>query len=142
MRLMVDTNIILDVLIHREPFYRDSKAVLSLCESGCVQGVLSASSVTDIFYLVRRYLHSVNMAYEALGSVLEIAQVLTVTNEDVMQAYALRASDFEDCLLAVCAKANRCDAIVTRNQKDFMGFGIPLLSPKEVLERFSKQHKG
>ena len=45
-------------------------------------------------------------------------------------------ADFEDCLLAVCAKANRCDAIVTRNKKDFAGFDIPLLAPEELLAKF------
>ena len=136
MRLMIDTNIFLDVLTDREPFCRDSKAVLRLCEDGRINGFLSASSATDIFYLVRRQLHSVELAYQALGSVLDIAKVLTVTNEDVLNAYGQRASDFEDCLLAVCAKANSCDAIVTHNKKDFATFGIALLSPEELLAKF------
>jgi len=136
MRLMIDTNIFLDVLAKREPFYAHSKAVLELCESKKVQGFLSASSATDIFYLVHRQLHSKDAAYQALGSVLDIAKVLTVTNEDVLNAYLQRASDFEDCLLATCAKANHCDAIVTRNKKDFLDFGITLLSPEEVLALF------
>lgn len=137
MRLMIDTNIFLDVLAEREPFFKDSKAVLDLCENKRVQGFLSASSATDIFYLVRRQLHSVDLAYKALGSVLDIAKVLTVTNEDVLNAYLQRASDFEDCLLATCAKANQCDAIVTRNKKDFLSFGITLLSPEELLNIYS-----
>lgn len=62
--------------------------------------------------------------------------VLTVTNEDVLSAYAQRAADFEDCLLATCAKSNRCDAIVTRNKKDFLSFGITLLLPEELLALF------
>lgn len=137
MRLMIDTNIFLDVLAEREPFFKDSKAVLDLCENKRVQGFLPASSATDIFYLIRRQLHSVDLAYKALGSVLDIAKVLTVTNEDVLNAYLQRASDFEDCLLATCAKANQCDAIVTRNKKDFLSFGITLLSPEELLNIYS-----
>lgn len=137
MRLMIDTNIFLDVLAEREPFFKDSKAVLDLCENKKVQGFLSASSATDIFYLIRRQLHSVDLAYKVLGSILDIAKVLTVTNEDVLNAYLQRASDFEDCLLATCAKANQCDAIVTRNKKDFLSFGITLLSPEELLNIYS-----
>ena len=137
MRLMIDTNIFLDVLAEREPFFKDSKAVLDLCENKRVQGFLSASSATDIFYLILRQLHSVDLAYKALGSVLDIAKVLTVTNEDVLNAYLQRASDFEDCLLATCAKANQCDAIVTRNKKDFLSFGITLFSPEELLNIYS-----
>lgn len=134
MRLMIDTNIFLDVLTEREPFYSSSKAVLDLCESKKIHGFLSASSATDIFYLIRRQLHSTDLAYHALGSVLDIVKVLTVTNDDVLNAYVQRASDFEDCLLATCAKSNQCDAIVTRNKKDFLSFGITLLSPDELLE--------
>ncbi len=134
MRLMIDTNIFLDVLLKREPFYTDSKRVLKLCEEKKVQGFLSASSVTDIFYLVCRCLHSTEDAYQAIGSVLDIVKVLSVINEDVLQAYIQRAADFEDCLLATCAKTNQCEAIVTRNKKDFLTFGITLFSPEEVLE--------
>lgn len=137
MRLMIDTNIFLDVLAERESFFEDSKAVLDLCENKKVQGFLSASSVTDIFYLIRRQFHSVDLAYKALGSVLDIVKALTVTNEDVLNAYLQRASDFEDCLLATCAKANQCDAIVTRNKRDFLSFGITLLSPEELLKIYS-----
>jgi predicted nucleic-acid-binding protein len=61
-------------------------------------------------------------------------KVLTVTNEDVLSAYMQRAADFEDCLLATCAKSNKCSAIVTRNKKDFLAFDITLLSPEELLE--------
>ena len=136
MRLMIDTNIFLDVLTQREPFYAHSKAVLELCESKKVQGFLSASSVTDIFYLIHRHLHSTDSAYQALGAILDIAKVLTVTNDDVLNAFIEKAPDFEDCLLATCAKSNKCDAIVTRNKKDYLTFGITLLSPEELLELF------
>ncbi len=136
MRLMIDTNIFIDVLAEREPFYAHSKAVLEICESKKAQGFLSASSVTDIFYLIRRHVGSIDLAYKSIGYVLDIAKVLTVTNEDVLNAYLQRAADFEDCLLATCAKANKCDAIVTRNKKDFLTFGITLLLPEELLELF------
>lgn len=134
--MMIDTNIFLDVLLKREPFYFASKSVLKLCEEKKVQGFLSASAVTDIFYLVRKYLHSVEGAYQAIGSVLDIVKVLSVTNEEVLTAYVQRADDFEDCLLATCAKANQCEAIVTRNKKDFLDFEITLFSPEEVLELY------
>ena len=134
MRLMIDTNIFLDVLLQREPFFESSRSVLRLCEEKKVQGFLSASAVTDIFYIVRKGLQSTEAAYKALGSVLDIVKVLTVTNEDVLNAYMLKAADFEDCLLATCAKSNKCAAIVTRNKKDFLDFGITLLSPEEMLK--------
>ena len=136
MRLMIDTNVLLDVLVKREPFYEASREVLRLCEEKKVQGFLSASAATDIFYLVRRHLHSTNSAYKCLGYVLDILKVLTVTNEDVINAYTKKAHDFEDCLLAVCAASNKCDYIITRNKRAFEEFNIKTLSPEELLSRF------
>ena len=132
MKYMIDTNIILDVLLEREPHYTQSRAVLDLCEDKNIQGFISASSATDIFYLVRKALGSSDEAYEALGHILNIVKILTVTNDDVNQAFIRRASDFEDCLLATCAKSNGCDGIITRNKKDFLSFDIPLYSPEEI----------
>lgn len=135
MRLMIDTNIFLDVLLRREPFFENSRSVLRLCEDRKVQGFLSASGATDIFYIVRKALQSTDAAYKALGAVLDIVKILTVTNDDVLEAFMRKAADFEDCLLAVCAKSNACAAIVTRNKKDFLDFGMTLLSPEELLKR-------
>ena len=134
MRVMIDIHIFLDVLLKREPFFEASRDVLRLCEEKKVQGFLPASSATDLFYIIRKGLQSTDAAYRALGSILDIVKVLTVTHDDVLHAYLRRAADFEDCLLATCAGSNRCGAIVTRNKRDFLDFGIPLMSPEELLE--------
>ena len=133
MKLMIDTNIILDVLLEREPFYVNSRAVLEMCERKEIYGFISASAATDIFYLIRKALGNTADAYKALGHILNIVKVLTVTNDDVNNAFLQKAKDFEDCLLATCAKSNNCDGIVTRNQKDFRSFGIALFTPEEIL---------
>ena len=137
MKIMCDTNIILDVLLEREPFVDDSYKVLSLCEKHRIDGFVSASSVTDIYYLVRKYTHSTDLAYKAVGKLLEIVKVCSVTNNDVLTAFQKKATDFEDCLVAICAKSIRCDCIVTRNKKDFEEFDIPLLTPSELLQQIS-----
>ena len=134
MKVMCDTNIFLDVLLDREPFAEASAAVLSLCEQHRINGFVTASCVTDIFYLVRKYTRSGEQAYAATGKVLEIVKVCGVTNSDVLTAFQQKADDFEDCLVATCAKAIGCDGIVTRNQKDFASFGLPLFSPEELLQ--------
>lgn len=133
MRIMCDTNIIIDVLLEREPFVEDSYRVLSLCEEHKIDGFVSASSVTDIYYLVRKYTHSTELAYQAVGKLLEITKVCSVTNNDVLMAFQKKAKDFEDCLVATCAKSIHCNYIVTRNTKDFEEFGIPALMPAQLL---------
>ena len=141
MRLMIDKNIILDVLLAREPFYKQSKEILTLCENMKIHGFISASTATDIFYLVKKALHDADEAYKALGHILNIVKVLTVTNDDMNKAFTKRAKDFEGCLLATCARSNKCDGIVTRNKKDFIAFGITLYSPEEILELLKTDNK-
>lgn len=86
---------------------------------------------------MRKYTHSTDLAYKAVGKLLEIVKVGSVTNNDVLTAFQQKAEDFEDCLVATCAKSIRCDCIVTRNKKDFEEFGIPLLTPAEFLRQLS-----
>lgn len=138
MKLMIDTNIIIDVLTERESFFEESKSVLKLCEEKTILGFITASTVTDIFYLVRRHTHDVNAAYSCLGYLLNIVKILPVTNDNIVSAYLVKAKDFEDCLLAECAKSNGCGGIVTRNKKDFSEFGVQLFSPSEAVQLYSK----
>ena len=99
---------------------------------------MSASAVTDIFYLTRKALGSLEDTYKVISSLLNILKVLTVTNQDVILAFQQKARDFEDCLLATCAKSNKCDGIVTQNKRDFITFGVTLYTPEELLMLFSK----
>ena len=133
MKIMCDTNVIIDVLLEREAFTEDSYRVLKFCEEHKIDGFVSASSVTDIYYLVRKYTHSTDVAYKAVGKLLEIVKVCSVTNNDVLIALQKRAKDFEDCLVATCVRSIHCDCIATRNIRDFEGFGIPVLTPTEIL---------
>ena len=134
-KVLIDTNIFIDVFTANPLFLDRSKAVLALCENGQIDGYTTASAVTDIFYLIRKLLHDTEKAYKALGHLLNIVKILPVTNEDVLNAYAVHASDFEDCLQATCAKANHCTAIVTRDQQGFSSFNMPVLTPSELLQR-------
>ena len=137
MKIMCDTNVIIDVLLEQEPFVDDSCKILNLCEEHWMDGFVSASSVTDIFYLVRKYTHSTELAYTAVGKLLEIVKVCSVTNNDVLTAFQKKAKDFEDCLVATCAKSIRCNYIITRNKKDFEEFDVPILTPSELLQQLS-----
>ncbi|MBD5081542.1 MAG: PIN domain-containing protein [Ruminococcaceae bacterium] len=133
MKVMIDTNVIIDVLLERENFVEESYKVLSMCEGRHISGFVSASSVTDIYYLVRKYTHSAKLAYKAIGKLLEIVKVCDVTNNDVLTAFQKKAKDFEDCLVSVCARSNSCKYIITRNKKDFENFEVEALTPTEFL---------
>ena len=130
---MCDTNVILDVFLDRVPFSTDSSKVLDHCALHLYTGFTTASCITDIYYFVYKYLHDREATYDALGQIFSILNVCDVTAENIADAYKQRAKDFEDCLLAVCAKSINCDCIVTRNKKDFAEFGIPTYTPTEIL---------
>lgn len=140
MRLMIDTNIILDVIIKRQPFYTCSRQVLKLCENKEISGFVSASSITDLYYIIHKYIHDNEKTYGYLGYILDIVKVLPVTNADVLTAFQKRASDFEDCLLATCAKTNQCDGIVTRNADDYKEFEVTVYSPEDISRMYSPEN--
>lgn len=75
------------------------------------------------------------MAYKAIGKLLEIVKVCSVTNNDILIAFQKKANDFEDCLVATCAKSIHCDYIITRNKRDFKDFDIPVFTPAEILSQ-------
>ena len=136
---MIDKNMVLVVLTREGDPQAPSSAVPRKCEDRTWKGFVTASTITDIFYLTRRALHSTEETYKVVGHILNLFKGLTVTNDDVLTAFQARATDVEDCLLATCAKSNKCDGIVTRNKKDFLTFGITLYSPEEFLDLFAEE---
>ena len=138
MKLICDTNIILDVVLKRDPFYTSSVGVLHMCEAGDIEGIIPASSMTNLFYKVRRLSHSSDTAYKALDLTRQILSICSVTAEDERLAFDRRHHDYEDCLLAMTAASNGCDFILTRNKADFSGFSVPAISPDELLDMFMR----
>lgn len=102
---------------------------MELCENKTVQGFVTASSITDIFYFVRKSTHSIETAYKCLGALFDIVKVLPVTNDNVISAYAVKAHDFEDCLLAVCAKSNGCHTLLQEMKAILKTLIYPLFLP-------------
>ncbi len=133
MKIMIDTNIFLDVLLNREPFVDASARLLDLCEDKNVMGYVPASCITDIFYIVKKYTHSNDQAYFAIGKVMDIASICSVTVDEVLAAYQSKSKDFEDRILAECAKTINCRYIITRNKPDYEGYGVSVLTPDEFL---------
>jgi len=136
MVLLIDTNIILDFFLEREPFYKNAEDILGLCKTGQIRGVVTASSITDIFYIARKNFASTEEAYRILDALCKVVEVISVTPKDVQRALRVRAKDFEDCLAAECAKSNECLGIVTRNNKDFQDLGLKIFTPEDLIAMF------
>lgn len=133
MRLMLDTNIILDILLKREPFFTDSyNAILNMEENGDL-GILSVSAVTDLFYILRKVIGA-DSARDAILRLQELVTFADVLASDMDTALASPISDLEDALVATVAKRYQCDYILTRNTQDFGDSSVPALPPAEWLQ--------
>ena len=103
--------------------------------TGAIEGYTTASCITDVFYFVRKHLHDTERSYDAMENLLGILQVCEVSDRHIREALRLRRPDFEDALVAACAKSVLCDYIVTRDTKGFTDFEIPSLTPEELLQK-------
>lgn len=135
MKLLLDTNIIIDVLSKREG-YAASLALIRHCELGTAQGFVSASTVTDIVYILRDQLSSgeIKTALQTLFLIVDIASVL---KSDITAAFLSEMKDFEDAVQAACALRIGAEFIVTRNLKDFANSPLPAILPEDILEILS-----
>lgn len=134
MLVLFDTNIIIDILEKREPFYNVSKSVLEHCTSGKVTGYIALHSVSNIFYILRKR-YSAKDRRKLLLDLLDLLQVANADHESVRNALKRNDfTDFEDCLQDECAKQIHANYIVTRNINDFSVSGVPAVTPEKLLE--------
>ena len=129
---LIDLNVLLDVLQKREPHYRASAAVLELIVEGRVAGALPVHAVTTVHYIVRKY-QEAGKADEAVDWLLRHFHILAAGHTELLRARVLGWRDFEDAVVAAVAASNGCEAIVTRNVKDFATSPVPALTPDEYL---------
>lgn len=134
MRVLIDTNVLLDVLCQREGFADAALHIFRLCEIKRMEGIVSALSIPNIVYIMRKELDKNRTAavVERLSLIFTIADLTSV---DLTQAAKLGFDDFEGALQAACAKRVKAERIITRNTKDFKESPIPALSPAEFLRQ-------
>jgi predicted nucleic acid-binding protein len=132
MKILFDTNVLLDVLLAREPWYQNALTLWQANDSGQIHGYISATTVTDIFYISRRYTNAKG-ALEAVITCLDAFSIITIGQDELKQATEMAGSDFEDNLQIVAAKSVHLDAIVTRNVADFQNAQITIFTPEQTL---------
>ena len=137
MKVLIDTNIIMDVLANREGFAEPASQLFKLCEVGQVQGIVYALSIANIAYIMRKELDrsQIEEVISKLGSIFTIADMKA---DDLKKAAALPIDDYEDALQSVCASRMKADFIVTRNLKDFKNSKVMAIKPSELIERVSE----
>lgn len=138
MKVLLDTNIILDFLLEREPFLKDADDLFQAIASDRVEGYVTATTVTDIFYIVRKQTKSLERAREAVATTLAALEVCLVNRSILEAALASNLRDFEDAVQLACATTDSLDAIMTRDASGFAGASLPILSVAELLERLAE----
>lgn len=134
MKILIDTNVVLDLLLERELFVEAAIALFEQIEKGNLEGFIAATTITNIFYIIRKT-EGREVAFVAIHRLLIGLQFCAVNRQTIETALTLGLKDFEDSIQLACATLNQLDAIVTRDQKDFIGSNLPIYSPTEVLNR-------
>lgn len=132
MKVLIDTNIILDVLCGREKFLEDAERIFKLCETRRLDGFISALSIPNIIYILRKELDAdkVETIVNDLSIIFTIADLKA---EDVKKAAGLKFKDYEDAVQSTCAERIGAEYIITRNVKDFADSNIPAISSMKFL---------
>lgn len=132
MRILLDTNVVLDVLLNRQPWVKDAAAIWQANDDGRVMAYLTASTFTDIFYIARK-VAGIAGARQAVRTCLEAFEICDVTRHTLQHAGTLLGNDFEDNLQIACATLQNLDAIVTRDQAGFQHSSLPVFDPADLL---------
>ena len=137
MKVLIDTNVALDILLKRQD-YPNAEIVYSLAEKNQIACFISASAITDIFFLSKNDLGKIP-AKEALKTLLKVFKPATVTNSHIYQALDLEWDDFEDSVQYIVGESFAADYIITRNTKDYSSGTIPVVSTEDFLKTISAE---
>ena len=140
LNLLIDTNVALDFILKREPFFETSVKVISLTENVGVNEFVSATTVTDIYYIAKRHLKNHEAVMTLLRRFLRIVKVANVTLKEILMAVNLNWKDFEDAVQYSVAASNKFNGIVTRNMQGFDD-DVKIFTPDEVYKYVAETFK-
>ncbi|MDN5363608.1 MAG: hypothetical protein PWQ91_669 [Eubacteriales bacterium] len=135
MKVLIDTNVVLDIILKRTPFAVDSYKVLKYAEERSIEGYIASFAVTDLYYFIAKNLGH-NKAAQAIKALLNIVKLVGITKRDIEKA--LRNSvvkDLEDALQIQCARKVKADYILTRDS-ELKKFITEAITPSEFVQRF------
>ena len=131
-KLFLDTNVIVDLLGEREPFYDSIAKIATLADKGNIQLMVSAFTYPTVYYLLSRF-EDKELVKEKIRKFKVIAETSDLTDKIINKGLSSRFNDFEDSLQYYCAVETDCNLIITRNSKDFKASEIPVFTPDEYL---------
>lgn len=138
MKILVDTNIILDIILERQPFFARSAQVLQTALQSNIKVYITATTVTDLYYIVRKAKDK-ELALNFIKELLDFVDVSAVDKSVILQALQLDMTDFEDAIQASSAKSEAIQIIVTRNEVDFAHSDLTVYTPESFLNNVTSQ---
>ena len=138
MKVIFDTNIVVDVLQRREPWFQDGAALFRKIACRQLTGCLTAKQITDLHYFSRKQFRGEDCvdakARQIIIRLLALFELVDVLGEDCQNALCIENGDYEDAVLIACAQRAGVDGIVTRNPEHFKRCGVTVFSPSTLLE--------
>ncbi|MCU0575047.1 MAG: PIN domain-containing protein [Syntrophobacteraceae bacterium] len=135
--MLFDTNVVLDLLLDREPFSPDAARCFSMVEAGEIEGWLCASTLTTLHYLIRKSAGAKN-ALATISTLMSLFEVAPVNKAVLESALSLPFKDFEDAVLHEAARYSNVDVIITRNTADFKNSSIRVQLPASLLHELKR----
>ena len=136
MTVLLDTNIIVDVALERQFYFEASQQVLLLIEQGQIEGYISASTFSDLYYIIRRS-RGREWTTDFINWLVTYCQIATVNEAVIRMALTTNFRDFEDAIQYATAVINQLDAIVTRNPQDFPVTTPRILTPNQLIQELT-----
>ena len=135
MRILFDTNVIMDFIVRREPFSGNAETAIGLCMgNNDIQACIAAHTVPNLFYILRKHL-TLEQRRDILLEICRMFAVVGIDADKLVSALQNDSfSDYEDCLQSECAKHFEADYIVTRNTGDFAGSTVPAIEPTDFVD--------
>lgn len=140
MNLLLDTNVFIDYLGRKEPFFPAAQKIVIAALFGDVKLWIPSQSVVDAFYVLNHYVSSPQLQAAIVKS-LEVITPLDLTGDLIIRAANLGWDDLEDCLIALAAEKVGADYLITRDSKGFSRSMVPVLTPNEWLTYMEKERR-
>lgn len=136
-KILIDTDVILDVALDRKPFSEKSRLVLAMIENTIAIGHVSSNCVANIYYVLRN-LGGDASTREFIRKILKYMTVISIEHADVMESLSSGMPDFEDAVQNFSAIRNQCSCIVTRNFEDYKSSKLTIYTPNEFINLYKE----
>ena len=139
MKILTDTNVIIDALTSRKPWNESAEKIFLMAANHTIEMYITASSATDIYYLIRKYMHQTQKAKAVLERLFSLTGILEVTANDCLEALVSSIGDYEDAVMEKVASRNDMNYIVTRNIKDYQGGNTKIILPDDFVKLMEQE---